>query len=143
VHHELDRLRATEPNVRVVFRDFIPAYDPAADEAARLARCAAQQGRFEAVRQALLARDPPGFGTPWLTADARSELARSAGMDLDALNACLRSRETGAAIVADSNEAQTLGFDEPPAVVAEGIPLSGMQSADGLRSALAQAASRR
>jgi hypothetical protein len=140
VHAELTRLLAADPKVRVIFRDFIPAYDPAADEAARLARCAAQLGGFEPVRRALLARDPPPFGRPWYAAAERLNLSRTAGIEPADLDRCLVAAETGAAIARDSEEARRLGFDEPPAFVADGIPLSGMQSADGLARALEQAA---
>lgn len=142
VHGELDRLRASDSSVRVVFRDLIPAYDPTADEAARLARCGAKLGRFEPVHRALLERDPPPFGTPWFSPAERADLARAQGIDPAAFDSCLTAPATSAAIANDTDEARHLGFDEAPAFVAEGIPLSGMQSADGLARALKQGAAR-
>jgi hypothetical protein len=142
VHAEFARLLAADPTLRVILRDFIPAYDPAADEAARLARCASQLGGFEPVRRALLASDPPPFGQPWYGAADRLALARAAGIDPAGLEHCLVAAETGAAIARDSEEARRLGFEEPPAFIAGGVPLSGMQSADGLARALDQAAQR-
>ena len=139
-HGALDRLRAADPTLRIAFRDFIPVYDPVADEAAHLARCAAALGRFEPVRNALLDRDPPPFGTTWYTPQARTELARVTDLDPLALSACLSvAADTQAAIERDTDEALRLGFDDAPAYVVDGVPLSGMQSDEGLSRALNRA----
>lgn len=134
VHTELDRLLATSSDVRVAFRDFLPHYDPAARQAAALARCADRQGRFAALRHALLEAPDPGFGGVW-DVDA---LAARAGLDAAALRSCSEGKPVQAAIDADTDAARRLGFDSAPAFVAEGIPLSGTQSAAGLARALRQ-----
>src|SRR5690606_26071414 len=46
-HREIDRLLATDGKVRVIFRDFVPVYDPVASEAARVSRCADRLGAFQ------------------------------------------------------------------------------------------------
>ncbi|MCG6862586.1 MAG: DsbA family protein [Chromatiaceae bacterium] len=133
-HAEIDRLLSVSDEVRVVFRDWIPAYDPAARQAAALARCAARQGHFAEMRAALLAVERPDFGLPWPEGDA-GPVARVAGLDAVALRTCL----TGAmdpAIERDSAQARAMGFEHAPAFVAEGVPLSGTQSAEGLARAL-------
>jgi protein-disulfide isomerase len=137
-HAELDRLRAANPKVRIVLRDFIAVYDPAALEAARLARCAAKLGGLAEVRAALLERKPPRFGWPWFRAEERKALSRAAGIDPHGLESCLAAPEIDAAISADTSAALRLGFDEAPAFVVAGVPLSGMQSAGGLARALAR-----
>jgi predicted DsbA family dithiol-disulfide isomerase len=48
----------------------------------------------------------------------------------------MSSREIRARIDQDTQSAHRLGFDDPPAFVAAGVPLSGMQSAELLRDVL-------
>ncbi|CAI8887486.1 DsbA family protein [Methylocaldum szegediense] len=135
-HREIDRILAAQRNVRVVFRDFIPVYDPVADEAARLSRCADRLGAFGRVRSELLGRNPPAFGEAWYTDDALRTLASRLDIDSDALVQCLSSPELGEAIEQDTAEAHELGFEEAPSFVVQGIPLSGMQSAKSLAGIL-------
>jgi protein-disulfide isomerase len=142
-HRELDRLRRIDPTVRVVFRDFVPVYDPVASEAARLARCAAALGVFPAMREILLTRDPPPFGRPWYGDETLPELARTIGADPRRFAACAADPTQLAHIESDTEDARALGFDEAPAFVAEGVPLSGMQSAEGLARALQEGIARR
>jgi protein-disulfide isomerase len=136
VHREIDRLRADDPGVRVAFLDFVPVYDPVATEGARLVRCAARLGAFEAMRRALLERDAPKFGQRWFADDAVAALARPIQVDATAFAACLAAPETSAAIVRDSANARALGFTEAPGLLANGAPLSGMQTATALARAL-------
>jgi hypothetical protein len=138
VHREIDRLRAADPTVRVIFRDFIPVYDPVAHEAARLARCAARLGAFERLRSTLLGRESPAFGLPWYTEETIPALSRALGVDPAVFMPCLSSPETHQAIERDTAHAYALGFEEAPALVAEGIPFSGAQSASSLTHALYQ-----
>ena len=63
-------------------------------------------------------------------------MAQLAGMSLSGLRECVTSREIRARIEKDTQSADRLGFDDPPAFVADGVPLSGMQSAELLRDAL-------
>jgi protein-disulfide isomerase len=133
-HLEIDRLLGDKRPPRIVFRDFVR--DPVAMEAAALVRCAARTGRAAAMRTLLLSSDPPPLGTAWLSAEGMESAAHSAGMTVPMLRACTRSPEIRGQIEQDTRAAQRLGFDDPPAFVAAGIPLSGMQSADLLRDAL-------
>jgi protein-disulfide isomerase len=138
VHREIDRLLAADRTVRVVFRDFIPVYDPVATGAARLSRCAARLGAFARMRSELLTREPPAFGQPWYEEAALPSLASKLGIDPPAFRQCLFSAEIREAIERDTTHALELGFEEAPAFVAEGVPLSGLQSASGLARALHQ-----
>ena len=140
-HREIDRLLAVDRHVRVIFRDFIPVYDPVADEAARLSRCADRFGAFARMRSELLARDPPAFGEVWYQENALPILAGKLGIDSAAFSQCLSSTETRKAVERDSAQARDLGFEEAPSFVAQGIPLSGMQSAESLAGFLRQSAS--
>jgi protein-disulfide isomerase len=140
-HREIDRLLAANRHVRVIFRDFIPAYDPVAGEAARLSRCADRLGAFERMRSELLARDPPTFGEVWYQENAHPILAGKLGIDSAAFSQCLSSTETRKAVERDTAQARELGFEEAPSFVAQGIPLSGMQSAESLAGFLRQSVS--
>jgi protein-disulfide isomerase len=135
-HREIDQLRAEDQTVQVIFHDFIPVYDPVATEAAGLARCAAQLGAFERMRNELLAREPPEFGKVWYEDAALLLLAGKLGIDATAFTQCLASAKVGRAIEHDTARARQLGFDEAPAFLAEGMPLSGMQSATRLARTL-------
>jgi len=59
-------------------------------------------------------------------------------MSPSALRACTSSPEVRAEIERDTLSAQRLGFDDAPAFIAAGVPLSGMQTAELLRTALNQ-----
>ena len=134
-HLEIDRLLADKRQPRVVLKDFV--LDPVAMEAAALVRCAASRGGAAAVRKLLLSRNPPASGTAWLGDEAMRSAAHSAGMTVPMLQECTRSPSIRAQIEHDTRSAKRLGFDDPPAFVVAGMPLSGMQSAELLRDALA------
>lgn len=140
-HLEIDRLLAADREVRVIFRDFIPVYDPVASEAARLSRCADRLGAFQRMRNALLARDPPAIGEVWYKEDQLLLLASKLGIDSAAFARCFSSTKIGKAIERDTAQARELGFEETPSFVAQGTPLSGMQSAESLAKTLRQRAS--
>jgi len=131
-HREIDRLLAADRKVRVIFRDFIPVYDPVANEAARLSRCADRLGAFRRMRNELLTRNLPAFGETWYQDDALRSLSGQLGIDGAALVQCLSSAEIGEAIERDTAQALELGFEEAPSYIARGIPFSGMQSAESL-----------
>ncbi|MET0987056.1 MAG: thioredoxin domain-containing protein [Steroidobacteraceae bacterium] len=133
-HRELDRLLGAPDPPRVVLRDF--ADHPVAMEAAALVRCAARTGRGAALRKELLRRVPGSEGKTWLSTNELPTVARLAGMTAAALRACTASKEIRARIEHDTQTARQLGFDEPPAFIAAGVPLSGMQEARQLEAAL-------
>jgi protein-disulfide isomerase len=134
-HLELDRLRAEKAPPRIILHDF--AQDTAAIEAATVVRCAARGGRAHRARRILLTRMPPAAGMSRFAASEIDALAQQVGMQSSALHACMRSSEIRAVIEGDTRSARRLGFDDPPAFVANGVPLSGMQTAELLRAALA------
>jgi protein-disulfide isomerase len=133
-HRELDRLLGKSQPPRIVLHDFV--HDAASMEAAVIVRCAARSARAAAVRQLVLRSDPPPPGEVWFSAEELQSIARSAGMSASTLRACTAAPEIRARIEQDTQAAHRLGFDDPPAFVAAGIPLSGMQSAEQLGEAL-------
>jgi 2-hydroxychromene-2-carboxylate isomerase len=69
-------------------------------------------------------------------------LAKSLGLDPQRFAACTADPASAAAVAAESAEAERLGLDEPPAVLVDGRPFTGYQTANRLR-AVARAARRR
>jgi protein-disulfide isomerase len=133
-HRQLDRLLNDSEPPRVVLRDF--ASDSSSIQAAALVRCAARTRRAADVRLYLLRTDRPAQGKTWFDAKHLQAVAKLAGMTPSALRTCSDSPEILAGIEHDTQAAHRLGFDDPPAFVAAGVPLSGMQTAQRLRDAL-------
>lgn len=133
-HAELDRLLSAPDPPHIVLHDF--AYDPAAVQAAALVCCAARNGRAAAMRRYLLRRQPPRTDESWVSAQELKSLASIVGVKPSLLRECIDSPEIRERIEADTRSALHLGFDAPPAFIAEGVPLSGMQSASELGEAL-------
>ena len=88
------------------------------------------------MRQYLLQREPPRAGEAWFSSKELESIARIAGMKPSVLRACIDAPEIRGQIEQDTETALRLGFDKPPAFVAAGVPLSGMQSAEQLAEAL-------
>ena len=101
---------------------------------------AAQPGmrRADPLRQYLLQSEPPRAGEAWFNTKELESIARIAGMKPPALRACIDAPEIRDQIEQDTKNAIRLGFDKPPAFIAAGVPLSGMQSAEQLAEALRQ-----
>jgi protein-disulfide isomerase len=133
-HAELDRLLAAEHPPRIVLRDFVQ--DPVALQAAALVRCAAGNAHAAQMRRHLLQRKPPGTGETWFSEKELESVARIADMKASALRACIDGPEVRSRIEQDTKSALRLGFEKPPAFVAAGVPLSGMQTAEQLAAAL-------
>ena len=110
-------------------RPLLPQWDPEATAVAAAARCAAAQGRFWEMQDALASADP----LPDAAAVAR--IARSLGLDEQALAACTASAATLAGIAADSAAAERLGIVTPPVVLVEGQVL-GAPSRERVEEAL-------
>ena len=128
-------LRGGQPP-QIILRDFVPVYDPVATEAAVVARCAAHHGVFVRARARLLAQDPPPFGQMWFSPAEFEALAQQIGISAKDLRACANSAFVRNQIRSDTELAERLGFDQAPSFLAEGLPLSGMQTAEALRRAL-------
>jgi len=106
----LDRLLASDPKVRVVWKDW-PIRGPASDLAARTALAADRQGRYAAVHAALMAAR--GELTPARIAD----IAARAGVDPARLAASLRddARAIDAQLAGHRTQAFSLGLQGTPA----------------------------
>ncbi|MDG2307719.1 MAG: thioredoxin domain-containing protein [Candidatus Binatia bacterium] len=143
VHAELDRVLEVRPEVRIVLRDFVPGFDPTAQGAALLGRCADAAGVFAAWRGHALARTPPrAYGAALFDESALARFAQEAQVDVPTLKTCVSDPATAAAIDRDTAVATRLGFSTAPALVVAGRPLTGVQSAGTILAVLDEAESR-
>lgn len=116
--------------IRVIFRNFPldpncnrlvkNMVHPVACEAARVAYCAHQQGKFEDVYQAIFENQAS------LSPGKPAELARAAGLDPQKLDACIKSEQTQLAITKDIEEGDRLGVQSTPTFFINGRKMEGM-----------------
>jgi len=130
------RIVAGEPGTALAVRPLLPQWDPEATAVAVAVHCAAAQGLGWILLAAVaeLPRPPAG--------DELVPLARSLGVDAGRFAACTADPATAAAVAAESAEAERLGLEDPPAVLVDGRPFTGLQKPNRLR-AVARAARRR
>jgi protein-disulfide isomerase len=115
---ELARLVASDPNVRVVYRE-LPILSPTSGRAAQWALAAAQQGKYLAFHQAL-------FAGGQLTDASIAAAARTAGLDAARAQAAVASTPITSEIEKNLATARTLGFNATPTWVIGDAPLSGL-----------------
>lgn len=130
------RRLAAEPGTAVTVRPLLPQWDPEATAVAVAVRCAAAAGRGWAFQDAVARHaEPP-------TAADLAAIAATLDLDDTRFRYCTRDPETAAAVAAESAEAERFFLDDPPALLVDGRPFTGMQSPNRLR-AVARAARRR
>jgi protein-disulfide isomerase len=114
-------------DVRLVYR-YMPLSDihPDALSAARAGFCAAEQGKFWEMHDAMFA-DPSALGSAALL-----QTAASLKLDGSAFSACLNSDKTLAAVRSDYEAAVTAGVSGTPGLFINGRYLSGAVSWDRL-----------
>jgi len=130
----LDELAATEGDegVRVVYKHLPLPMHPHAREAARFACCAEEQGRGEAMVDALFAREE-------LSTEACFESAREVGLDEAALQECLDSTRPDARLEADAQEARAAKVQRLPTCFVGEQRFEGLQEESTLRAAIERA----
>lgn len=127
---QLNTILNRYPNkVRVVFRNFPldqscnshmprPMHEYAC-EAARVAYCANQQGKFKEVFESIYENQTK------LAPGKSAELAKEEGVDPQKLEACVKSPETQLAIQTDIEEGTRLGIEATPTFFVNGHKLEG------------------
>lgn len=116
----LDELLEAYPDqVRLEFRHFPLSFHANAQIAAEAAVCADQQGRFWELHDAMFANQGS------LARDGLMVLAREAGVDVDALTACLDSGEAATRVAADQEAGRSLGVTGTPNFFVNGIGFAG------------------
>jgi protein-disulfide isomerase len=131
-HADVAKLIASDPNVRVVFRDF-PVLSPASDEAAMAALSAAQQGRYQKFHDAM-------FETPGKVTHERTvAIVRSSGLDEMKTARDLNSPALKAEIKKNLDLGRALGLTGTPSYVVGNQILAGAVGLDQLKDAVAAA----
>jgi protein-disulfide isomerase len=116
--------------IRWSFKDLpLSSIHPQAQGAAEAARCAADQGKFWEFRAAM-------FASTNITPELFQTTADGLGVNSDEFKACLDSRRHREAVLADSEEAQSLGISGTPAFVINGVLLSGAQPLENFVSVI-------
>jgi protein-disulfide isomerase len=129
--------------VRFVLREVITGQPMIATAGFMLARCAPPARYFDVI-DGVFARQAAIFNGTIAPAAALEEVAKSVGMDDDALHACLTDQANLDAVNARSDRhAKQDGVDSTPMFFVGGKRLEGEQSLDQLAAAIASAGVRR
>lgn len=129
---DVAKLIASDPNLRVVFRDF-PVLSPASDEAAMAALSAAQQGKYMRFHDAM-------FETPGKVSHERTvAMVRAAGLDEMKTAKDLNSAALKAEIRKNLDLGRALGLTGTPSYVIGNQILAGAVGYDELKDAVAAA----
>lgn len=115
--HELIELYPGQ--IRLVFRHFPLSFHEHAHLAAQAAVCAQEQGQFWEMHDAMFDRQAS------LHAEGLLELASEAGVDPDALTACLDAGDVAATVDADHAAGEALGVTGTPKFFVNGVPYAG------------------
>lgn len=131
---DVDRLIATNPDLRVVVRE-MPILTPQSADAAKMAIAAALQGRYTQFHRAMFESGHP---------DAASieAAAVAAGLDMVKARKVAEDPATEAELVRNLDLAKRLGFTGTPSWVIGDTMLSGAVGQDALARALADARGR-
>jgi protein-disulfide isomerase len=108
-----------DKNVRFSFRHFPLSFHPNARPAAEMAQCAAAQDKFWEFHDAVFASSS-ALGDGGL-----DRAAETAGLDADALQACLKSGKASEQVDADMRKASEVGVEGTPSFFINGRSFSG------------------
>jgi protein-disulfide isomerase len=128
---DIERLLATDPKLRVVWRE-IPVLGPDSEVAARVALAAAKQGRYLPFHRALFASGRPDTGH-------LAQAARAAGLDPARLRTDEGASDVAAEVQRNLALATQLKIDGTPAFVVGDQLLAGAVGYDRLAQAIAAA----
>lgn len=125
---DVDRLVASDPRIRVVFKE-LPILAPESDRAARLSLAAAKAGKFLAYHHAL-------YGEGALDDAKIDKAAREAGLDPAA---AAKGADIDREIQTNLTTARTLQLSGTPTFVVGNTVLNGAVGYDTLKEAVAKA----
>lgn len=120
------------PRVRVVRKNVPLSFHPHARDAARAHCCADEQGRGDAMADAL-------FRAEDLTPEGCERVARGVGVDLGAYRACLASPRPNVAVERDERDARAVGLEGLPTIWIGREHFVGLQTIDTLRASIDRA----
>jgi protein-disulfide isomerase len=128
--HTLEQIEADYPGkIRLIYKHFPLAADPAGYLPHQAAEAAARQGKFWEMHDALFARQKAGLDRP-----AVERLARELNLDIQRFAADLDQQEGNARIEADLAEAKGLKVKVSPTFYIDGYKLDGAQPPAVLRT---------
>jgi protein-disulfide isomerase len=131
-HADVTKLAASDPGVRIVYRDF-PVLSPASEEAAMASLSAAQQGRYARFHNSM-------FETPGKVAHERTiAMVRTAGLDEMRTAKDLEAPALKAEIKKNLELGRALGLTGTPSYVIGNQILSGAVGYDKLKEGVAAA----
>jgi protein-disulfide isomerase len=117
--------------IRIIFKnypldqkcnpDFPQTMHPAACEAAKVALCAHQQGKFETAYEILFENQSS------LVEGTVSQLMKASGIDAARLSQCQESPQTDSQIARDISEGKTLGINGTPTFFINGHKVEGIR----------------
>ena len=114
------RLTGSTNDVRVVWRDYpLVNQHPRALAAATVATCAAQQGKFREMHDALFFRSKDLSDTEFLA------FAKELDLDSEKFLVCLRDPAIPFRLMKDLEEARSLAITSVPLLFVDGEPISG------------------
>lgn len=119
--------------VRWVFRDFPLQNNPHSRTAAHAAACAADQGRFWEMQDAIFQAQAQ-WARPGNPTGAFRGMARALGLDVGAWNDCMDSQRHAGRIEASYLEGSRLGVNSTPTFLIGGKLYPGNQPYDRLRA---------
>ena len=128
------KLIASDPKLKVVYHDF-PILSDESGVAARLSIAAAEAGKFNAFHEALYDGGP-------VSEASMAAAARTAGLDPAALKAAAANPGTEAQIQTNFAVARQLGMNGTPSWVVGDRVLTGAQTLDQMKQAIAAARER-
>lgn len=131
---QIQKLVETHPDVTIKYFDFVPLTDLLALNAAILARCSGNQGKYNEMRSLLLNTPPLSIGDSWFKAEQLNKFIRRNNIKKGVFNKCLNNVNIQKQVAMETEEALRVGFRDPPAFVVSGKPLSGLQTAQDLIS---------
>ena len=129
---ELQKLLKDDGGVRLVLKEF-PVLGPDSVTASKAALASVKQGKYAALHEALLARKGH------LDSAAIDDVAKSVGLDLDALHKDMEGPEIADEITQNRDLAASLDIRGTPGFVIGGQILPGASSLDELKKAVADA----
>ena len=115
--------------VRLVFRHYPLSFHPKAPKAAEATACAAEQGKFWELHDAL-------FDSQELDVDSLKMQAKRAGVDEVKFASCLDSGRTAGLVQKDMAAGQQAGVTGTPAFFINGLMLSGAQPEEAFRKVI-------
>ena len=126
---DVDRLVASDPELRVVIREW-PIFE-GSEEAARMGLAAAAQGKYDAFYHAMFANGSP-------SAESIEAAARSAGLDMEAARIFAASGDVTAELERNDAYARQLRFTGTPSWVLADRAVEGAVGYDELVDLLAE-----